>query len=399
MADLYQNEPLDPTKVQQPQVDNLGTPGSYTLQDAQSRLNQWTTQQYGQTLNDQQWQQLGGAIGYTGGDVSQSMYDQAQGLIGQYAGQLGWSPVSQPTAQPTAGTQPAAQPTTTTTTQPTAATPAATGPDQQGIAQFQQWAQQTYGRPATDAELQQIATAIGYQGGAITPELMQRAQAEAARIAGTYGVQTPGVNPQPTTPAAPTPQQQQAQTTSQLQTVLQQLLAQNPGTVDPNSEPMRQQRGAFQRGQQRAMERARLAAAERANATGATGALEGDINRMNLTAAQQSGDFEAGMVGGELQAQRQQLAQAMQIAASMGQAAEARQLQERMNEIDATLRREGYGLQERLGRGQLGLGLLEAQLRNQQANNQLGFNYAQLGNQSNTAVMQSLIQALMGGRV
>ena len=62
MADLYQNEPLDPTKAQQPQVDNLGTPGSYTLQDAQSRLNQWTTQQYGQTLNDQQWQQLGGAM-------------------------------------------------------------------------------------------------------------------------------------------------------------------------------------------------------------------------------------------------------------------------------------------------------------------------------------------------
>ena len=360
----------------------------YTLQDAQSKLNDWTTSTYGQTLNADQWNQLGSMVGYTGGDVSGDMYGQAQSLIGQYAGTLGWSPVAP--APPPAAPAPA----------PQAAAPAPTtgGPDQAGIDQFQSWASQTYGRQATPEELNQIATQIGYTGGTITPQVMQQAQTAAQQIAATKGAPAPAPAA-PAAPVAPTLPQQQAQTQSQVQTVLQDLLAKNPGTVDPNSAEMRQQRGAFQRQQQRAIERARLASAERNNATGATGALDGDVNRINLSAADQAGNFEAGLVTQELGAQRQQLMQALEIAASQGDRQAVVALQERLGLLDATLRREGYSLQERLGRGQLGLGLLEAQMRDRQQNNALGFNYAQLGNQSNTALMQSLIQGLMGGRV
>jgi hypothetical protein len=354
------------------------------LSQAQSYLNDYTKNTYGQTLNDQQWQQLGGAIGYTGGNVTGSQVNQAAGLIDQYAGSLGWSPTQQQPAPsaPAPAPAPTAQP--------------AAGPDAAGVQQFQTWAQQTYGREATPEELQQIANQIGYTGGAISPEMMQQAQQVAAQIAASYGAQ-PIAPATPAPAAAPTLPQQQAQTQSQVQTTLQELLGAGTEQIDPNSEENRLQRGAFLRGQQRAMERARLGAAERANQSGATGALDGDINRMNLTAAQQSGDFEAGLVRQELEGQRERLMQALSIAAQQGDRQAQLALQDKLATLDATLRREGYSLQEKLGRGQLGLGLLEAQLRDRQANNALGFNYAQLGNQSNTSLMQSIIQGLMSG--
>jgi hypothetical protein len=70
--------------------------------------------------------------------------------------------------------------------------------------------------------------------------------------------------------------------------------------------------------------------------------------------------------------------QALQLADALGARSEAQTLQSELAQLDGMIRQQGMGIQYDLGRGQLGLGLLGTLLGNQQANDQLGFNYANL---------------------
>lgn len=330
-------------------------------------------------------------------------------------------------------------------------------PDQAGITQFQNWAQQTFGRQATPQELQQIAVQIGYTGGPITPELMQRAQDAARQYAQSRGWQppaapTPAPGPQqpqtPTTPhtpgpgvAPPTPPPAQAQTPvdQALQQRILQMLGTNTGDVNTGSQEYQSQLGAFRRGQQRSIEQAKNAAAERAAGSGTlnTGGFDAAQTGIDLAAAQGEGDFTAQLAGQQLSRQREDLQQALQLAQQSGLANEARQLQERLASVDANLRQQGLNLQGELGRsginlqqqgldlqrllgtgdldlrrllgqGQLELGRGDLDLRRllglgqldlgrQQiglGRDRLGLDYAQLAQQGDQALLQAILQGL-----
>lgn len=227
-----------------------------------------------------------------------------------------------------------------------------------GINSFQQWAKTTFGREASPQELQQIAQQIGYQGGPISPDQMTQAQNAAMQIARGLGWQGPG---QATPEAPPT-------TDALLEQRIRALLEQDPTQIDPNSPAMAAQRDSFRRGNQRAVEDAKRAMAQRAASGFAGGATEAGMTGININAAQREGDFEAGLMQRELQTQRDQTMQAMQMAQQAGLTREARQLQERLATQDLALRRM-------LGMGQLGLGAAQLSQQGNQFNANLGFNY------------------------
>lgn len=250
-----------------------------------------------------------------------------------------------------------------------------TSQDQSGINQFQSWAQQTFGRQATPQELQQIAQQVGYTGGPLTPEMLAKAQDAARTMAQGQGWK-------PTDPAAP----KEPSLKDSIQQRLQDLLNQDPNKIDPNSPEFASQRNAFRRGQQRSIEEAKRNAAQR-NAQGLTGgANESAMTGIDLAAAQGEGDFEAQIYTQELTARRQQLQQALSQAIQYGLGDQAQQIQKELGQNDLELRKY-------LGRGQLGLGLLQTMLGNEQSRNALGFNYAALQGQMD----QQLLNALLGG--
>ena len=240
------------------------------------------------------------------------------------------------------------------------------------IGTFQNWAQTRYGRQARPEELAQI--------GANSTD-MASAQTYADTLARQQGWAGPAAPPPPPGPTV-------ASNSAQLQQRIAEMLRTQTGDVNTNSQEYQSQRGAFQRGQGRQLERAKNAAAERAASSGtlASGGFEATQQGIDQAAAGQAGDFEAGLAVQQIGRQREDLQQAMQLAQQAGLATEARQLQEKLGQADLELRRY-------LGRGQLGLGMLGTLLNNQQAGNQLGFNYAQLQNQMN----QQSLQQLLGG--
>lgn len=300
-----------------------------------------------------------------------------------------------PTPTPTPAPAPQSSTPLPTPTAPPAQPPAPANPpppmtQQQGVDAFQQWAQSRYGRQATGQELQTIAGRINYTGGDLSQQQLSQAQQVADEMARAMGWQGPAGTP--AAPQAPAPQQQMQDAATQR--LIQMLTAGD--TVDPNSPAMAAQRNTFARANQQGTERARLAASERAAARGTlnTGGYDASQVGLEQQAAGRQADYEAGLMAQELQGQRDRTMQALQLAQQAGLAGEARQLQERLANLDATLRREGYNLQGQLGRGQLALGYLNAMLNNQQANNALGFNYTALQNSANQQAMQNLLLGL-----
>lgn len=119
-----------------------------TLEQAQAYLNSWTQSTFGGTLTPEQWQQLGGMIGYTGGPVTGEMVNRAAEIIQQYAPQLGWQPQAQTPTQP----------------QPQPEQPQ-WGPNNidPNVAQqtVKDYFAQTLGRQITEPEWQQLLTQMG----------------------------------------------------------------------------------------------------------------------------------------------------------------------------------------------------------------------------------------------
>ncbi len=275
--------------------------------------------------------------------------------------------------------------------------------------QFQGWAQSRYGRQATPQELQQIGS---------NSTDMASAQSYADTLAQQQGwapsptqtpttPYTPGPGVAPPTAGTSTPPQGPADPNqSALQARIQQMLQTNTGDVNTGSQEYQSQLGSFKRGQGSALERAKNAAAERAAGSGtlSSGGFDASQQALDMQAAGQAGDFEAGLASQQIQRQRDDVAQALQLAQQNGLSGEARQLQERLANLDSNLRQQGMNLsgelgrsdldlRRYLGRGQLGLGMLGTLLGNQRSQDALGFNYAQLGQQAN----QQALQALLGG--
>ena len=285
---------------------------------------------------------------------------------------------------------------------------------QQGTEYFQNWLQGRYGRRATGQEMSQIASGIGYGGGDISGDLMQRAQSYAdnwARGAGLTAnpASTPGLpyTPGPGTAPPSTPQSPDDPNQAALQARIQEMLATNTGDVNTGSQEYQSQLGAFQRAQQRGLERAKRSAANRAamGGTAGSGGYEAAQTGLDLEAANQAGNFEAQLANQQIGRQREDVQTALQLAQQAGLSNESRQLQERLANLDANFRQQGLNLRGELGRGdmdlrrylgrgQLGLGLLSALLNDRQASNALGFNYASLQNIMDQQALSQILGAL-----
>lgn len=285
-----------------------------------------------------------------------------------------------PPAAPAATAPPPVAPATPAA--PTAATPAA-GMDP-AAAQKQlmdQFSAKFGGRQMSPAEQTEMQKRIGYIAGQpITPEMMAKGAELISQYSGKLEDYGPNATPA-ATPTAPTP----ATTTNNLaQETLQNLLKQGD-TFDPNNPAATAQRASFDRVNSRETGRARIAAAERRAASGqlGSGGFDADIAGAEQAQGDRASGFESQLVTQELSAQRQKVQQALALAVQSGDQNAARQLQEKLGTLDLDLR-------GKLGKGQLGLGLLNSMLGDKQSGNALGLGYAQLGQQGNTDLMRIL---------
>jgi len=257
--------------------------------------------------------------------------------------------------------------------------------------------QTQHGRAMTPQEQQALQSYAGYSGGAVSQAMIDRATQGISSYTGDinnpFGPAAAGT-PEPTNPVDPG-----IATNDAVQQAIQQLLATGStpamSAIDPNNPAMVAQRNAFNRMNERSSTRERLSAAERASARGTLGTGGFDAGQASIEqgAGDRSAGFEAQLMSQELQGQRDRVMQAMQMAQASGDSAQSRALSERLATIDNQLRREGMTMQNKLGQGQLGLGLLQALMGDRRAGDALGFNYASLGQQGNSDLMRMILGA------
>lgn len=303
---------------------------------------------------------------------------------------------AQNTGTPAAAKPPAAP----TPTPPVGGTPPAFDPNAVWGNLTQQF-QTKHGRAMTAEEAKALQGYAGYTGGEINQGMIDKAtqgiNAYTGNLANPFGPATPATTGGTATPAPVDPA---AATGSLAQTQLQQLMTTGStdamSNVDMNNPAIVAQRTAFERGNDRARGRERLAAAERAAARGTlgTGGFDANLAAAEQGAGDRAVDFESQLMRSELQGQRDRVQNAIQLATQSGDAAQARALQERLATIDNQLRKEGMTMQNKLGQGQLGLGLLQALLGDKRAGDALGFNYAALGQQANMGMLDRIFANL-----
>jgi hypothetical protein len=268
---------------------------------------------------------------------------------------------------------------------------------------FQQWNKSTFGREANPNELQQIGQKVGAPGGpggAYTPEQYTAGQGYATDMAKAQGWQ--GGAPVPPAPqTGPGPIGQQSDLTKQLTGQIGQHMSAVPG--DMTADPIYQnQVKAFNLSSQRNAERAQAQLAESAAQTGQT--QSGGFASMSRGLQEKQGETESGfaaqLAGQRLKQQEDKIQEAMKLAALMGNT----DLQAQLGQKQSEIQQAGLGMQEKLGMGdldlrktlgagQLGLGYAGLQQQGQQANNSLGFSYAQVQAQ----MKRDAMLALLGG--
>lgn len=216
-------------------------------------------------------------------------------------------------------------------------------------------------------------------------------------VAGTTSPATAAANPQ----AA-----QQETTTAGLQALIRdslinQMNTQAPTIQDRNLAPAM---SAFSAAQNKATARQVNQNAEAFGAAGleSSGARlaadRGAIEQQGLA----EGQFGSQLVLGELNAQRQQAQQALQSALALNDQDLARRLQERLGQLNATVQRESLAqtgrlgdadlaLRNRLGTGNLNLGLLGLIQQGRQFNDSLGFNIANAEAMLNNNAVRTLL--------
>jgi hypothetical protein len=287
---------------------------------------------------------------------------------------------------------------------------------------FQGWAKNTFGREANPNELQQIGQKVGAPagaGGGYSPQQFSQGQAFATDMAkqqGWPGAQQQQPTPQQT-PMPEVPVGNQWGTRSPLQQQLtdqvSKQMAQPLGNMQ--SDPIfQQQTQMFNAANQRSTDRQRAQLAEQAAQGGLlqSGGMNSKIRGLQEQQGLNEGGFAAELAGRRLQEQQDQINKAMALAMGIGdqdlqaklyqQNKELALAQQDLQQQGLGLQKEGLNLQGELGRGdldlrkylgqgQLGLGLLNTNLSNQQANNALGYSYAQLqANMNRDAIMALL---------
>lgn len=231
---------------------------------------------------------------------------------------------------------------------------------------------QKYGRgPQNDQEWASVGQGINYGDGVDDNELTQ--------AYGNVDTYAKSLGAQPTSQAAPAQPTAQPQAQSPIQDAFQSSLtslfqrAQAPVSLsDPNLQP---RADVFAATRQRAAERERAALAERSAATGTLGSGGFDAGVGQILARQglDEANFNANLVGSETDARRQELLEALRIAAQ----SRGLDLQQMLGTGDLDLRRLGINQQGQLGRGDLSLRYLLGQMGNQQFYDQLGTQNAQ----------------------
>lgn len=181
--------------------------------------------------------------------------------------------------------------------------------------------------------------------------------------------------------------------------------------VDTNDPTFRQQADTYGAGVERSRRNAIADNAEQASAgmLGGSGAQAVANRGINESAQQQQGSFEANLAGRELQNKRAEIQQALQLAASTGNAEAQRTLTQQLGLIDSQLRQSGldvqrYGIDtsaatQRYGidansaiaSGQLGLGYANLGENSRQANNNLGYNYTALQQGANDSALRYIL--------
>ena len=153
--------------------------------------------------------------------------------------------------------------------------------------------------------------------------------------------------------------------------------------------------------------------AERAAATGQSesGYLDNLINQGVQEQGFNTANFNANLLGGEMNKRRQELQAALQLASATGDAEAARELQTRLAQVSAMMQQQGLGqqrdlaeasarmqqqglnLQGQLGGGDLSLRLMQTLFGQDNFYDQLGVNTAlNLENMN-----QSALQRILGG--
>jgi hypothetical protein len=159
-----------------------------------------------------------------------------------------------------------------------------------------------------------------------------------------------------------------------------------PETVDPNAPQIRQQADAYAANIERQRRNAVDAEAERSGPY-ATGALQGFDLMSRERAGQATGQFEAELIGRELQTKRDQITHALDSMANTLTNDQRAALERERMRMEAELQKLGIsttaataaselGLRRDLGMGALNIDGMRALLQNQQFGDRLGFDTA-----------------------
>lgn len=163
---------------------------------------------------------------------------------------------------------------------------------------------------------------------------------------------------------------------SAFQDALLKYLGRSQETPSLDDPILRPQSELFRVQAQRDQEKNRRAAAERAAATGRSqsGYLDTMINQGVQNQRLATQQFNANLLGNELNKRREELQSALRIAQATGDAEAARELQSRLAQVQAQMQQQSLNLQGQLGFGDLALRALLAEMGNEQFYDQLGLN-------------------------
>jgi hypothetical protein len=177
--------------------------------------------------------------------------------------------------------------------------------------------------------------------------------------------------------------------------------ATQPTTVDPNDPVIKNQVDAYRAATDRASNDFVNQQAEAAGPY-ATGALRGQERMVAEKGGQSVAGFQAQLVANELQNKRAEVQQALTSLGGLITSDRQQALQQQLADLDAQIKTLGIntaattasnqlGVQQELGVGGLNLGLMQALLGNQQANNSMGLNAAEYEAYLNNQALQNVL--------
>ena len=173
------------------------------------QFQRWVQRKYGRALTDAELNDLAGAVGYTGGPISEELFTDAQALVDQAAADAG-IPVVQGPGEISGPGEPGGRVEGT----PSETVEVPDGPVSlrddmdiaQAVADLRAWAS-SLGYTLSDAQIATIAQAIGFTGNRVSAQQLQAAKDWATANVGTLfpGVMPPAGSVSQPPPSAPPP--------------------------------------------------------------------------------------------------------------------------------------------------------------------------------------------------